>query len=294
MEPTVVPLPTQVRLLAKKVVIALPWYKSSNPMTSMCIAQLADSRRAGLMLNWGDAFIAHSRNSCADAFLRTNFEWVLFVDDDMIVPCGNAAFFNTNTGFNFPDNFAGLNAIDRLLSHGKTIVGALYFGRNSSNAPPVYCEGQQPKESEYARSAPIDVCKPTKWVGTGCMLVHRTVFEDIEKRFPRLRRGPDGKGGQWFTSTEASLVQQLEVLRDQLQEGPMDGNKAYKAMEGLEHVLAIARAENSLGMGEDVSFCIRARASGHTPHVDFGLVCGHVGSFVFGPRNMVLPGLKTL
>ena len=36
-----------------------------------------------------------------------------------------------------------------------------------------------------------------------------------------------------------------------------------------------------LGVGEDVSFCLRAQAAGHVPHVDLGLRCGHVGNYVY-------------
>lgn len=116
------------------------------------------------------------------------------------------------------------------------------------------------------------------------MLIHRSVFEDIEKRFPRIARGPDKKGGQWFTSSEVSLVDQMEKAKEAL-EGPLTGEKAYKALQLLEAATASAKTENNLGCGEDVSFCLRAKAAGHQPYVDMGLVCGHLGHCVYGPRN---------
>lgn len=243
------------------------------------------------MLNFGDAFVAHSRNSCADVFLASSCDWFLTIDDDMVVPFGNATWFKAHTGFtDFPEKFLAWNAIDRLMSHNKSLVGALYFGRHQ-HGPPVYNEaGMSPPEAEYARKGPYDLIKPTRWVGTGCMLIHRLVFEDIEKKFPRLSRGPDKKGGNWFTSTEASMLQELQVLQDRLQSGPLDGSKAYTALDGINAVLARARAENSLGFGEDVSFCLRASAAGHQPYVDMGLLCGHLGTFCFGPRTTTPPG----
>jgi hypothetical protein len=268
----------------KKVMIVLPWHKQVSPMTSFCVSQLIDRRRTATMLNFGDAFVAHSRNTCADIFLQSPSDWVLMVDDDMILPFGNAEWFNAYTRFNLPEKFAGLNAIDRLMSHGKTLVGGLYFGRYH-NAKAVYNEAMShPQEAEFARTAPIDLVKPTKWVGTGCLLAHRSVFEDIEKRFPRLARGHGKKGGQWFTSTEASIMEQLERTK-QVLTGPLTSEKAYKALEMVEGMSAIARHENALGCGEDVSFCLRASAAGHQPHVDMGLVCGHIGHCVFGPHN---------
>lgn len=271
---------------SKKVVVVLPWWKQVSPITAFCVAQLLDRRRTASMLNFGDAFVAHSRNSCVDAFLQTTCEWFLTIDDDMVVPFGNAAWFTEQTQFtDFPKEFLSLNALDRLMSHKKTLVGALYFGRHRYG-PPVYNEGAASAiEAAYARRAPHDLIKPTRWVGTGCMLAHRSVFEDIEKRFPRLARQPGGPGGNWFTSTEASLLQQVCSIRDRLQGTTLDGNKAYEAFAGLEDAIARAQAENSLGVGEDVSFCLRAAAAGHQPYVDMGLVCGHLGHFCYGPRS---------
>lgn len=271
---------------AKKVMIVLPWQKHVSPITAFCVSQLMDRRRTATMMNFGDAFVAHSRNSCAEAFLRTTCDWMLTIDDDMVVPFGNAEWFKGNTGFDhFPEKFLALNALDRLMSHQKSLVGALYFGRHQ-NGPPVYNEGSMTaQESAYARKAPHDLVKPTKWVGTGCMLIHRAVFEDIEKKFPRIARGPGGRDGNWFTSTEASAMEQVQSLLDRLQSGPLDGNKAYDALNGLQGIVSRAAAENSLGVGEDVSFCMRAAASGHQPHVDMGLVCGHLGLKCYGPAS---------
>ena len=278
--------PEPVIIYQKKVMVVLPWWKHVSPITAFCVAQLIDRRRTASMLNFGDAFIAHSRNSCVDVFLTSSCDWLLTIDDDMAVPFGNAEWFKAHTGFtDFPEKFLAWNAIDRLMSHKKSLVGALYFGRHPLG-PPVYNEaGMSPQEAEYARRGPYDLVKPTRWVGTGCMLVHRSVFEDIEKKFPRLSRGLDKRGGNWFTSTEASVLGQLQALQDQLQLGPLDGGKAYAALDGVVAILSRAQAENSLGFGEDVSFCLRASAAGHQPHVDMGLICGHLGTFCFGPRT---------
>ena len=280
--------PAAVIPLQNKVLLVSPWQKNLHPLTSFCCTQLTDRRRTASALSYGDAFVAHTRNTCADHFLSSPCEWMLSVDDDMVLQFGNAAWFRQYSGFNLPDSKMGYNTLDRLLSHGKTLVGALYFGRHRG-AKAVYNEaGANPKEDAYARTLP-DVCKPTRWVGTGAILIHRKVFEDIEKRFPRLSRKGDGKGGNWFTSTEASLVDQVSKLRDSLQGIPLTGDVAYKAMAGLESILAMAAHENPLGSGEDVSFCLRAQAAGHTPHVDLGLIAGHVGNCVYGPHNT---GLK--
>lgn len=273
-----------ISTFTKKVMVVMPWQKQVSPITSYCVNQIMDRRRTASVLNFGDAFVAHSRNGCADLFLQSPCDYMLTIDDDMVVPFGNANWFNSFTKFGFPEPFASLNALDRLMSHGKTLIGALYFGRHP-HGPPVYNEGAaNPKEAEYARRGPYNLIKPTKWVGTGCMLVHRSVFEDIEKRFPRLARGQNRLGGQWFTSSEMSLVDQLDKIKDALS-GPLSGEKAYKALTLVEGAVSAAKYENCLGCGEDVSFCMRALAAGHQPHIDMGLICGHLGHCVYGPRN---------
>lgn len=275
-----------VTVLQNKVMLVLPWMKQTNPMTAFCVAQLADKRRTASLLNFGDAFVAHTRNTCADLFLQSNLDWMLTIDDDMIVPFGNSAWFNAHTRFNFPEPFASLNALDRLLSHGKTLVGALYFGRMHGHSKPVYNEGAANRDHELdSRNTPRNELKPTKWVGTGCMLIHRRVFEDIEKRFPLLSRGPDKKGGQWFTSSEHNLSDAVDRAVKIFSEGPLTGDHSARAMAVLASAQAEARANSGLGMGEDVTFCKRAFAAGHQPYVDFGLVCGHIGHHVFGPKG---------
>lgn len=283
--------PTASIIYNKKVVVVLPWWKQVSPLTAFCVAQLIDRRRATAMLNFGDAFVAHSRNTCVDHFLQTDCEWILTIDDDMIVPFGNAQWFKAVTRFDdFPEKFLSLNALDRLMSHKKTLVGALYFGRHR-HGPPVYNEGGgSAQEAEFARKAPHELVKPTRWVGTGCMLIHRKVFEDIEVKFPRLARNKEGKHGNWFTSTEASILEGVDTAYEQLCGKPLDGQHAYAALNALENLRARARAENSLGYGEDVSFCLRASAAGHQPFVDMGLVCGHVGHCCYGPRNTTPKG----
>lgn len=241
------------------------------------VMSLIHPTKTAAMLDFGDAFIVHSRNKLADGFLRTGIEWCLTIDDDMVVPFGNAKLFNSFTGFRMHERFAGLNVVDRLLSHGKTLVGGLYFGR-WRHGKGMYGEGGDSNELRYAKSGPHDVCKPTRWVGTGCMLIHRTVFLDIEKNFPHLARGQDGRGGQWFTSSEHDLRAAFESVREQ--------PDTVQAMKTIAAAADKGKRHSSMGMGEDVQFCIRATQSGHQPHVDLGCMCGHIGSYCYGePAN---------
>lgn len=238
------------------------------------------------MICHGDAFVAHTRNTCADVFLQSSLEYMLMIDDDMVVPFGNGDWYRANTGWDYPEPFGSFNTLDRLLSHGKTLVGALYFGRQQGYSKPVFNEGASNKIADAdARNTPRDEIKPTKWVGTGCMLIHRSVFEDIEKRFPNLSRGPNKKGGQWFTSSEHTAMDWIRKCEEMLTTGPMTGEKAYQAHQMMVQAQGEAKGNSGLGMGEDVTFCLRAAQAGHQPYVDFGLVAGHMGYHCYGPKG---------
>lgn len=265
----------------RKIFVALPSYKTMHPKTAFSLLSLFDRRRMAASLDYGDAFIAHSRNKLADHFLQSGLEWMLTVDDDMILPAGNAAVYRSFIGREVPDQFAKLNTIDRLLSHGKTLVGALYFGR-WAHGRPVYAEGADDKAEEaWVRKGPHDICKPTRWVGTGCLLIHRRVFLDIEAKFPALAR-KGATGGQWFTSSEHDLKKAADACLDIVKDVTIaPEERLRRVQENLDLGTRLSGRNAGLGVGEDVIFCRRALQSGHQPHVDCGLLAGHAGEKVY-------------
>jgi hypothetical protein len=91
--------------------VALPWYKSASPLTTFSLLAMADRSRMAFGLGFGDAFIAHSRNKLATQFVNSTLEWMLMVDDDMVLPFGDAAWFNGTTQFRLDDKFAGLHTV---------------------------------------------------------------------------------------------------------------------------------------------------------------------------------------
>ena len=58
----------------RQVCVVFPWYKTSSPKTVFSLMSLLDRTRMAVMLDYGDAFIAHSRNKLADQFLKTGLE----------------------------------------------------------------------------------------------------------------------------------------------------------------------------------------------------------------------------
>lgn len=275
----------EIEYQGKKVVLLLPWYREVSPLTAFSVMGLIDRAKVAVIMSFGDAFIIHSRNHLATQFLKTGVDNCLWVDADMVLPFGNSQWFNAYSRFNLPERFAGFHTINRLMSHGKTIVGATYYGRQPGGWP-VYAEGASSKdEANYCRRGPYDLIKPTRWVGTGCMLMHKDVLLDIERVFPELAR-KDDKPGNWFSPSEHNLLkaanQSLEILNDP---NATPEARVAKVKEILHEGQHRAKGTSRLGQGEDVTCCIRAAQAGHQPFVDLGLVCGHEGFAIYGPTT---------
>lgn len=266
----------------RQVEILLPWYREVAPQVAWSVMRLIDKTRIGIRARWGDAAVWHTRNILAEEFLRSGVEWSFWVDSDEILPTGDATLFNALAGMRLPDQFAGLNILDRLLSHGKTVVGAVYWGRYP-NSKPIYAEGMNSeREDAYARKGPYDLIKPTAWIGFGAVLVHRSVFLDIEERYPHLARNPQtGSGGNWFSPNEQDLRRHFDKVMETLHEN-LEANVKLAKIQASYTSAMQALVKSPVGAGEDVSFCQRAAACGHIAHVDMALYCGHLGDRVFG------------
>jgi hypothetical protein len=186
----------------KKVCILMPWYRTTNPATAFALFAMGvdyGNRITGFM-ELGNALIYKARNKLADQFVNSNSEYAFWADDDIIFPIGRAGWFRwiNQLPSSFPESFASRHSIDRLLSHNKTIVSGLYFGRQVKGQP-MYHEGLRERGSNIAARSYIDELRPTDWIPTGFKLVHRSVYEDIRAKFPDLapRKDPGPEGSHW-------------------------------------------------------------------------------------------------
>lgn len=190
--------------------------------------------------------IEESRNKLAQRFLKTQGEWAIMVDDDMVLPCGSGDVFNDVYGMGLPKPYCDYLFLERILSHKLPLVGALYFGRHRTGVAQYAEAFESGQENLNAHRLVRPGVKPTKWVATGAMCIHRSVFEKIGNEAP-------------------------QKFADIIPKNPADPIAYFRRM--------------AYGYGEDVSFCLRAQAVGITPHVDTALICGHVGPTVYGPNN---------
>lgn len=167
----------------RDIFVGWPWYKSSNPVTAACqVAMALDFGRDKIRFDMaiGDSKIEHARNRLAHKFLETDAKWMMMIDDD-IIPCiGRPAWFRywVQAARNLADLPLQRHTLHRLIGAGKTLVGASYFGRQEGGALMASDQTLAPRARVYE-----DKVVEVDWVGTGCILIHRKVFEDIRAKF---------------------------------------------------------------------------------------------------------------
>lgn len=284
----------------KQVVILQPFYKAVHPVTHFSILGLLERDKMGALMRHNDAFIQHARNVLADQFLESKVPECFWADDDMVFPWGNPAWFNHFTGFNFPDKYAGKHVINSLRSHGKTLVGATYFGRTAKGRAMFY-EAMLSSPESLALNArvhqgPVDELLATRWCATGALWHTRDVLLDIRKAFPNLAPQHPSEPWHYFTNQNDAVVLRLNSLSDLLssayqhvRDGKMDLTEVEKLLEDARSQIESTKVENLKNsraqQGEDQTFGIRAGVAGHQSYVDLSVHCGHIGSICYGAHN---------
>jgi hypothetical protein len=167
----------------RDIFIGWPFYKTTNPVTAATqVAFALDFGRDKIRFDMciGDAIIGHSRNRLAHKFLETDAKWLLMIDDDIIPSIGRPAWIRhwVQAARNLDDLPLQRHGLHRLIGAGKTLVGGAYFGRQEGGS--LMCSDN----SLYSRAKTYeDIVVPVDWVGTGFILIHRKVFDDIKQKY---------------------------------------------------------------------------------------------------------------
>jgi len=170
----------------RDIFVGLSWYKTSNPVTTMALVAMAldfgkDKIRFDLVM--GDPMIYHSRNKIAHKFLETDAKWLFMLDDDMIPSIGRSGWYRSwvPDARGASDQALSRGVLHRLIGAGKTLVGAAYFGRQEGGKLACSDQSLAADARGYA-----DKVVPVDWIGTGCLMIHRKVFEAIREKYPEL------------------------------------------------------------------------------------------------------------
>lgn len=149
-----------------------------------------------------DTLIQRARNLCAQAFLKSESEWSWWVDGDIVPSWGDPAFFYDVKRLGIPEGripqeYLRQKALERLLVHGKTIVGSVYQQRRVGGkvCSPIDLRPGNDEAVRRIRRGPRNELLEVEWCATGCLLVHRSVYQDIQKANPD--RAPQAEGEPW-------------------------------------------------------------------------------------------------
>jgi hypothetical protein len=162
--------------------IAVPTLRGISSRTMKCIMSIFHRRPGKVSIDTEENTLIHlARNNLAKRFLDSEAEWLLFIDDDMVPPIGDAGQMK-QWGMDVHPSFMATDVVSRLVGHKRTLVSGLYFDRHGKGIP-MYAEGRNDeRERNYARGGPYNTVKPTAWTGAGCLLVNRKVFDDIKDK----------------------------------------------------------------------------------------------------------------
>lgn len=170
----------------RDIMVGYVCYNQTNPKTAFAMLAMAlDFGRDKIRFDFvcDEKNIAHARNIIAEKFLQTDAKYLLMLDDD-IVPCiGRPSWIKAvvPSAKDVDDLPLKRHIVHRLLNSGKTLIGGAYFGRQEGAT--LMCSDQTLAVSARRYD---DFLAPVNWIGTGCLLIHRSVFEDIRKKHPEL------------------------------------------------------------------------------------------------------------
>jgi hypothetical protein len=163
--------------------------RATNPITAIALINIAldfgrDKIRFDVSSDENNFY--KSRNDLAEKFLATDAKWLLLLDNNIIPSIGRPQWAKATIGAarNIHDSHLQKHIVHRLIGAGKSLVGAAYFA-NLDDAS-IDCS-----KTDLGKKARVctDSVEPVDWVGSGCLLIHRRVLQDIKRKFPDIKHG---------------------------------------------------------------------------------------------------------
>jgi hypothetical protein len=178
-----------------------------------------------------------TRESMVKTALDAGFEWIFFLDSDVILP---------------KDTF------QKLFSHNLPLISGLYKAKKPNGFFwAAWMKGKTPDGKDAfvpvanwnGRLFEVDV------IGTGCMLIHRSVFEGI-------RAKTDLPLFVWAKERNPTLLDKMNIPDSMMRE-----------------------------VSEDFWFCLLAKHCGFKVVVDGEVKCGHISTVKITDTTVTLPGV---
>lgn len=112
----------------------------------------------------------HNRNAIVASFLETGSEWLLWMDTDNAMPLGGPR-----------------RLLDAAAEGNRTIVTGLYYLKAPPHTPIAYLRDINNRYTPIENWRRGEIV-PVNMAGMGCVLTHRSVYEDIQKQCTVLQR----------------------------------------------------------------------------------------------------------
>ncbi len=109
-----------------------------------------------------------ARNTLVQKMQESNCDWIFFLDSDIICP---------------PD------IIQKLLSHRLPIVSGLYYTRHAPVNPAMWTDAGDKAHFVSITRFQVGNLVEAHVIGMGCCLIHRSVFDKIEKPYFKWTNG---------------------------------------------------------------------------------------------------------
>lgn len=218
----------------KQFYVGLPCYgaQMTQPFAFSLIEALQKTPFLGeLDAIVNDSLVSRARNTIAARFLDSKFNWLLFLDVDLQFQVEHIARLWLSATKDERKVVCGIYAMKKL---------APRFVAN-------WIKGEEPNANGLVKVSES---------GTGCMVIHRSVFEAMKVAMPEIAYTTDANHASGGTRTEWDFF----------------GVGPYKYKSGLVRYLS-----------EDWMFCQRARDLGFDVWADTKIQIRHMGNMVYPP-----------
>ena len=147
----------------KEVYIAFPVAMSGNINVRLMDFLLQSGNKHKIIIGCEVGhYIANNRNKLVERFLKTDCEWIFFIDTDTVPP---------------------LNALD-MMKHKLDICSGYYYQWSSKQLIPLIFKRVKGRyRPDPGRPTDIPNVVEVDATGAGCLLINRKVFENIEKPY---------------------------------------------------------------------------------------------------------------
>lgn len=236
----------------EKVSLGIPCYGAQEAkwwsQLTKNVAQLSRTVQLGEILVSDSMATDHNRNLIVENFLKTDSDWLFWIDADTTVPIGS---------------------IERLLSTGKKFISGLYYAKHPPHNPIAYYKNGDTSyksintDNSWERGEILEV----ESVGFGCMLTHRSIFEDIKKAYVVKQ----------IVGSGMTLIHKDDISESlpKLQPG-LHGNILSQQVIDPEFEPKFPFFALEFGRTEDIWFTEKAKRVGYKVYVDTSIECGHL------------------